>query len=97
MAGVLYRWDDYESGMRLQETSNAYIHFDTVSMEAKVSGYIRSVGFSDFQSVRAGQMLITLEDDDYRMAVLQAEAKRDHAAATRAYPGIGREPATGEC
>lgn len=84
MAFVLARWDSYESGMRRQETNNAYVHFDTISMEAKVGGYVRSVNFTDFQAVESGSVLVAIEDDDYRMAVLQAEAKRDYAAATLA-------------
>ncbi len=79
---VLLRWDEYESGKRVQETNNAYIHFDTVIMEAKVGGYVREVAFTDFQEVNAGDTLVTLVDDDYHMAVLQAEAKKEHAAAT---------------
>lgn len=84
MVFTLMRWDDYESGMRMQETNNAYIHYDTISMEAKVSGYVRSVSFADFQAVKGGKTLVVIADDDYRMAVLQAEAKRDHASATLA-------------
>lgn len=79
---VLLRWDEYESGRRVQETNNAYIHFDTVIMEAKVSGYVRDVAFTDFQDVAVGQVLVTLADDDFRMAVLQAEARKEQAAAT---------------
>ena len=82
MGFVLVRWDDYESGMRIQKTNNAYVHFDTISIEAKVTGYVRTVAFTDFQTVESGGMLAALEDDDYRMAVLQAEAKKDYAAAT---------------
>lgn len=82
LSAILVRWDDYESTMRIQETNNAYVHFDTIHLEAKVTGYVRTVGFTDFQSVEQGELLIALDDADYRMAVLEAEAKRDHAAAT---------------
>lgn len=82
VAAVLLRWDEYESGRRVQETDNAYVHFDTVIMEAKVSGYVRKVAFTDFQEVRAGDILVALVDDDFRMAVRQAEAKKERAAAT---------------
>lgn len=81
---ALLRWDDLESGRRVQETNNAYVHFDTIIMEAKVSGYVRDVAFTDFQKVRPGDVLVTLVDDDFRMAVLQAEAKKEHAAGTLA-------------
>lgn len=81
---ALLRWDEFESGRRVQETNNAYVHFDTIIMEAKVSGYVREVAFTDFQKVRTGDVLVTLIDDDFRMAVLQAEAKKEHAAGVLA-------------
>lgn len=82
LSAILIRWDSVESSRRIQKTNNAYIHFDTISLEAKVTGYVRSVSFSDFQSVNQNGVLITLEDGDYRMAVMEAEAKRDYAAAS---------------
>lgn len=81
---ALLRWDELESGRIVQETNNAYIRYDTVIMEAKVSGYVRHVAFTDFQDVNADDVLITLVDDDFRMAVMQSEAKREHAAGTLA-------------
>ena len=84
MVTVIMRWDEYESGKRVQETNNAYVHFDTISIEAKVSGYVKTVAFTDFQTIADGGLLVVIDDADYRMAVLQAEAKRDYAAATLA-------------
>lgn len=81
---VLVRWDDLESNRRHQSTNNAYVHFDTISLETKVSGYVRDVAFSDFQHVAAGTVLVTLVDDEYRMALKQAQANLDHARATLA-------------
>lgn len=81
---ALLRWDELESRKRVQETNNAYIHFDTIIMEAKVSGYVREVTFTDFQHVEPGSALVTLVDDDFRLAVLQAEARKEQAAGTLA-------------
>lgn len=81
---VLVQWDQLESKRSIQVTNNAYTHYDTMIIEAKVSGYVRHVAFSDFQSVNTGEVLVSLVDDDFRMAVLQAEAQKEHAAGTLA-------------
>lgn len=78
---LLVHWDGLMSQRRVQKTNNAYVHFDNIVIEAKVSGYVKEVGFSDFQSLKSGDVLISLVDDDYRMAVKQAEAKRNYAQA----------------
>lgn len=91
MVTLFIQWDELESARRVQVTDNAYVHYDTISIEAKVTGYVRSVEFSDFQSVKKDAALITLEDDDFRLAVIQAEAKRDHAAANLANLALEEE------
>ena len=78
---ILLNFNKYENGKRIQETDNAYTHFDRIVLEPKVSGYIREVGFSDFQKIRAGDILIRLDDADFRTRVAQARASRDRAAA----------------
>lgn len=84
MAAALVRWDYFESGRRVQTTNNAYTHFDTVIIESKVSGYVQEVAFTDFQLLRAGETLITIENEEYEMAVMQARAKYDHALSNLA-------------
>ena len=78
---LLVHWDGLMSRRRIQNTNNAYVHFDNIVIEAKVSGYVKKVGFSDFQSMNEGDILVSIADDDYRMAVKQAEAKRNYARA----------------
>ena len=43
-------------------------------MAPKVSGYIRDVRVRDNQQVKAGDLLATLDDRDYRVALESAEA-----------------------
>ncbi len=82
LALVFLQWDVWVSRQRIQTTNNAYVYFDNVVIEAKISGYVKKVGFSDFQEIKAGHVLVLLVDDDFRMAVKQAEAQRDYAKAT---------------
>jgi multidrug efflux pump subunit AcrA (membrane-fusion protein) len=44
------------------------------SPRAKIEGYVRKVAVSDFQRVKVGDLLVLIEDDNYRARVGQAEA-----------------------
>jgi membrane fusion protein, multidrug efflux system len=85
---VLYlcmtRWDAWIGSSRHQRTDNAYLQTDLTPLSARVQGYVRDVPAQDFQRVRRGELLVQLEDDDYRSALSQAEA---NAAVARAAIG----------
>jgi membrane fusion protein, multidrug efflux system len=57
-----------------QETDDAYLRADTTPLSTRISGTIHKVNVNDYQSVKAGQILIELDDDDYRAALNQAQA-----------------------
>ena len=50
-------------------------------LEAKVNGYVAQMGFGDFQQVKAGDVLLRVQDADYRARTDQARAVRDKNAA----------------
>ena len=77
----LLNFNRLESGKRIQETDNAYTQLDRVVLEAKVNGYVAQVGFGDFQQVKAGDVLLRVQDADYRARTDQARAVRDKNAA----------------
>jgi membrane fusion protein, multidrug efflux system len=67
-------WNRWTSGRVAQETDDAYLRADLTPLSTKVSGLVDSVVVSDYQSVRAGDLLVQLRDDDFRAQVQQAEA-----------------------
>lgn len=77
----LLNFNRLESGKRIQETDNAYTQLDRVVLEAKVNGYVAQVGFGDFQQVKTGDVLLRVQDADYRARTDQARAVRDKSAA----------------
>jgi membrane fusion protein (multidrug efflux system) len=81
IALVSMRWNSFEADRIIQTTDNATIQADSAVIDAKVSGYVRSVNFVDFQSVRAGQLLVQIDDREYRANVLHAEAALAKAQA----------------
>ena len=56
-----------------QVTDDAYLRVDKTPLSTRISGTVRKVNVNDYQSVKAGQILIEL-DDDYRAALNQAQA-----------------------
>jgi len=58
----------------VQETDDAYLHADLTPLSTKVAGLVASVTVSDYQAVKAGDLLVTLRDDDFMAQVHQAEA-----------------------
>jgi membrane fusion protein (multidrug efflux system) len=57
-----------------QVTDDAYVRGDITPLSAKVDGYVRRIAVDDFQRVKEGDLLVEIEDDDYRARVAQAAA-----------------------
>lgn len=55
-------------------TDDAVIMADYTLVAPKVSGYIRTVSVTDNQQVKAGDVLATLDDRDFRVALESAQA-----------------------
>lgn len=52
-------------GKYFEETDNAYLHADSVTISPKVSGYITKVLVADNATVKAGQPLAIIDSRDY--------------------------------
>jgi membrane fusion protein (multidrug efflux system) len=68
------RWDSCVGRRIAQTTDDAYVRADLTPLSAKIEGYVRNVAVNDFQHVKAGNLLVQIEDDDYKARVVQAEA-----------------------
>jgi len=64
-------------------TDDAYVNADYTLVAPKVSGYIASVNVQDNQYVKAGDVLATLDDRDYRVALETAQANLQVSEAKR--------------
>ena len=69
-AGVYY----WLSGRDIVSTTDAYTDGIAVTIAPKVAGYVTELSITDNQRVRAGDMLLKIDDRDYRVAQAQAEA-----------------------
>jgi membrane fusion protein (multidrug efflux system) len=73
VAGALYGAHWWTTGRYIEDTDDAYVGGDITVISPKVPGYIAKVGVTDNQLVHAGDLLVKLDDRDYRAALAKAE------------------------
>ncbi len=76
-------WNTWASERASQKTDDAYMRADLTPLSTKVAGLVATVAVSDYQPVKAGDLLVQLRDDDFRAQVQQAEAGRCLRRMTR--------------
>ncbi|AOB29621.1 hemolysin D [Bordetella sp. H567] len=70
-AGYGYHW--WREGRFIEDTDDAYVGGDITVLGTKVPGYIAQVAAGDNQAVHAGDLLVRLDDRDYRAALEKAD------------------------
>jgi membrane fusion protein, multidrug efflux system len=77
-AGLLFaiagHWTEWEGHRADQRTDDAYLRADMTPLSTRISGTVQKVNVGDYESVKAGQTLLELDDDDYRANLDQAKA-----------------------
>ena len=82
IVGYGYRW--VTVGRFIESTDDAYVGGDITVIAPKVAGFIDQVAVTDNQSVQPGDLLVKLDDRDYRAALNRAQAAVDAQQATLA-------------
>nr|WP_161959186.1 HlyD family secretion protein [Pseudomonas ovata] len=72
---VLYAWQLPPFTSPIQSTENAQVHGQTTLIGPQLSGYVHEVTVQDFQHVKAGDLLVRLDDRIYRQRLEQAQAQ----------------------
>ena len=76
--GILFliagNWNTWASERASQETDDAYVRADLTPLSTKVAGLVAAVAVSDYQPVKAGDLLVQLRDEDFCAQLQQAEA-----------------------
>src|SRR6266704_2830327 len=78
---ITRNWNAWEGGKVEQITDDAYVRGDLTPLSTKVAGIVRTVHVADFQQVHKGELIVELQDDDYRAQVDQASAAVEAARA----------------
>ena len=80
-AAASFAWYWMTIGQYIESTDDAYVGGEVTTLSFKVAGLIDTVAIVDNQSVKAGDLLLKLDDRDYRAQLARAEA---NIAARRA-------------
>jgi membrane fusion protein, multidrug efflux system len=78
---ITRNWNGWEGGRVDQVTNDAYVRGDLTPLSTKVPGLVRAVNVNDYQQVHKGDVLVQLDDDDYKAQVAQAAAGVEAAKA----------------
>ena len=68
------RFDEWVGNTVVQTTNDAYVRSELTRLSSRVSGEVLTVGVTDFQRVKAGDLLIQIDPADYEAQVAQSEA-----------------------
>lgn len=71
----------WQQGGRVVNTENAYVKADIAQIAPQVSGRVIDVAVRDHARVSAGQALVRIDPEPYRLALAKATAERDVARA----------------
>jgi membrane fusion protein, multidrug efflux system len=75
-------WTTWAGESEQQKTDDAYLRADVTPLSTKAAGIVAAVEVSDYQAVKAGDLLVRLRDEDFREQVDQAEAAVRAAEST---------------
>ncbi|MCD9032470.1 HlyD family secretion protein [Luteimonas sp. Y-2-2-4F] len=78
---ILWAWNLWPFQQAVASTEDAYVRGQVTALAPRVGGYVAEVLVSDFDTVRAGQPLLRLDDRIYRSRVQEAEAALAQARA----------------
>lgn len=91
IAGVValgWGYKTWSYGRSHESTDNAQLDGDIVPVLAKTGGYVSSISIQENERTKSGQLAVTIDDQEYRMKLAQAEG--DYAAALAAVGSTGK-------
>jgi membrane fusion protein (multidrug efflux system) len=80
VAGGLFLWN----GLAWESTDDAQVNGHIMPLSARINGYVLDVPVIEGQLVHAGDVLVTIDPKDYKIALEQARATFEDAQASAA-------------
>lgn len=81
IGGSIFGYTKYDYFSKHVETDDAQIDGDISPVVARVGGYVKEINFEENTKVTEGQVLVTLDDKDYKIKLELAEAGQAGANA----------------
>ena len=88
LAGIAWAARTYLYNASHESTENAQVDGSIVPVLAKVGGYVKSLTAAENQRVKAGDVLVRIDDAEYAVRVAQAEAELSAAAFVAGGHGV---------
>lgn len=79
VAGVIFAYNKISFALSHETTDNAQIETQITPVLPRVSGYVKSIAVSDYDSVKEGKLIVELDDEELQAQLAQMEA--DYQAA----------------
>src|SRR3954470_12339492 len=79
IVGGIIGYNKISFALTHETTDNAQVETQIIPVLPRVSGYVKSIAVGDYDSVKAGQLLVELDDEELQTQLTQMEA--DYQAA----------------
>lgn len=81
LVGGYFGYQAYHHAQLYESTDNAQIEGSAAPVLARVAGYVTAVNVADYANVTQGQQLVTIDPQEYDVALAQAEADYQQSVA----------------
>ncbi|HEY2727819.1 MAG TPA: biotin/lipoyl-binding protein, partial [Parafilimonas sp.] len=81
IAGGIFAWTKISYAITHETTDDAQVETQISPVLPRVSGYIKSITVKDYDSVKAGQLLVEIDDAELQTQLLQMQADYESAKA----------------
>lgn len=81
VAGGIFGYNKISYALSHETTDNAQVETQIVPVLPRVSGYVKSIAISDYDSVREGQLLVQLDDEELQAQLAQMQADYEASEA----------------
>ena len=81
LVGGYFGYQAYHHSQQYESTNNAQIEGNSVPVLARVAGYVQSVNVDDYATVKRGQLLVSIDPQEYDVALTQTEADYQQSLA----------------
>jgi membrane fusion protein, multidrug efflux system len=81
LGGGIFGFKKIQFAMNNETTDNAQVETQITPVLPRVGGYVKNIVVNDYDSVKAGQLLVELDDDELQSQLLQMEADYKGAEA----------------
>lgn len=81
LVGGYFGYKAFVHSQQYETTDNAQIEGNSAPVLARVAGYVTSVNVDDYANVKRGQPLVTIDPQEYDVALAQAEADYQQSLA----------------